>query len=84
MTINLSIINEKAVKKRIALKGYSVRGFSKRINISHSYLSQILNGNRCPSPSIAKKIADGLNEDIEDIFFIKNGNSATDKEVLNE
>jgi len=84
MSVKISIINQEKTKKNIALKGYSIRGFSKRIKVSYSYLSQILSGNRYPSPSIAKKIADGLNEDIEDVFFIKNGNSVTNEEVTNE
>lgn len=57
----------------IAETGKSLRSFSRKISISHSYLSQILNGKRNPSPTVAYKIAKGLNLKIEDVFFIKNG-----------
>lgn len=55
----------------IAKKGKSIRGFSRDIGISHSYLSQILNGIKTPSPKIAKKIADGLEESMSTFFLIK-------------
>ena len=54
----------------IAKTGKSLRGFSENVAVSHCYLSQILNGQRNPSPTVAYKIARGLNMDIEDIFLI--------------
>ncbi|OKL37601.1 helix-turn-helix domain-containing protein [Domibacillus mangrovi] len=56
----------------IARKGKSLRGFSKEIGISQSYLSQVLNGKRNPSASVAYKIAKGLMLEVEDIFFVNN------------
>ncbi|MGE8037940.1 helix-turn-helix domain-containing protein [Lysinibacillus sp. NPDC093692] len=58
-------------KLSIALKGYTIRGFSRYVGISHSFLSQILNGKRKPSAVVAKKIADGLDVRIEDIFLVE-------------
>lgn len=55
----------------IAETGKSLRDFAKDAGISHSYLSQILSGKRSPSPTVAKKIANGLNAKIEEIFLIK-------------
>lgn len=54
----------------IAETGNSLRRFSKNISISHCYLSQILRGIRKPSPTVAYKIANGLNLKIEDIFLV--------------
>lgn len=54
----------------IALEGKSVRSFSKEIAISHSYLTQILNGKKNPSPTVASKISEGLNKKIDDVFTI--------------
>jgi transcriptional regulator with XRE-family HTH domain len=53
----------------IAQTGNSLRGFAQNIRISHCYLSQILNGKRKPSPTVAYKIADYLGLKIEDIFL---------------
>lgn len=55
----------------IAKNGMSLRGFAKKIDVSHSYLSQVLSGKRHPSPEFAKRICDGLNTELEDIFLFK-------------
>lgn len=55
----------------IALMGKSVRGFSEEIGVSHSFLSQVINGKRFPSATTAGKIARGLNKKIDDFFLIK-------------
>jgi Predicted transcriptional regulators len=60
---------QEAVMKR----GFTRRGFGQAIGISHSTVVQLLNGNRNPSPPIAKKIADFLEEEFDTIFFIENG-----------
>lgn len=52
----------------IAKNGHTLRSFSKSSGISLSYLSLIINNKAIPSPKMAKKIADNLNVDIEDIF----------------
>ncbi|MRB12218.1 helix-turn-helix transcriptional regulator [Bacillus thuringiensis serovar fukuokaensis] len=59
------------IRLAIAKTGRSLRGFSETIGISHSYLSQILNGKHNPSPTIANKIASGLQAEIEEFFLIK-------------
>ncbi|EZI36512.1 DNA-binding protein [Staphylococcus haemolyticus] len=52
----------------IAKNGHTLRSFSKSSGISLSYLSLIVNNKATPSPKMAKRIADNLNVDIEDIF----------------
>ncbi|PEF36173.1 helix-turn-helix domain-containing protein [Bacillus wiedmannii] len=59
------------IRLAIAKMGRSLRGFAKEIGISHAYLSQILNGRHNPSPTIANKIANGLQVEIEEIFLVK-------------
>ena len=59
------------IKKLIALKGRSIRGFSKDIGVSHSHLSQVLNEKKRLSPTTAKKIADGLDLNMAEFFLIK-------------
>ena len=60
------------IKKEIASKGMSLRRFSNEIGVSHCYLSQVLNDDigkrKSPSPTIAKKICDGVERKIGDFF----------------
>lgn len=58
------------VKILIAERGMSLRDFSKKIEISQGYLSQILNGDKTPSTKIAFKISSGLEVEMKSIFFI--------------
>ncbi|MEQ6050176.1 helix-turn-helix transcriptional regulator [Lysinibacillus capsici] len=73
-----------STKLAIALRGLTLRGFASEIGISHSFLSQILNGKRSPSAVVAKKIANGLKVEIEDIFLIKVVDELPFGEVVNK
>jgi transcriptional regulator with XRE-family HTH domain len=52
-------------------RGFSQRQFSKNIGTSETYLSQIINNKKSPSPAIAKKIVDQLGVEFQDIFTIQ-------------
>ncbi|GGB42532.1 hypothetical protein GCM10011409_20130 [Lentibacillus populi] len=69
--VNLTLKDEVKTRLLIAETGSSLRGFSKNVGVSHAYVSQILSGKRKPSPTIASKIARGLDKKIEEIFLIK-------------
>ncbi|MGN4930269.1 helix-turn-helix domain-containing protein [Bacillus cereus group sp. MYBK14-1] len=69
--IEIKLKDEITTRLLIAKTGKSLRSFSKENGFSHAYLSQILKGDRNPSPVVATKISNGLNLKIEDIFFIK-------------
>lgn len=69
--ITFPLKDELETRILIAEKGKSLRGFSKKVDISHCYLSQILSGKKNPSPTVAYKIAKGLGLKIEDIFLVK-------------
>lgn len=58
------------LKSLIAHKGLSLRQFAKNIGVSNPYLSQIVTGNKVPSQVVAKKISDGLEVEMTDIFLI--------------
>lgn len=77
----IQLKDRKKVKVLIATAGKSLRSFSLEVGISHSYLSQILNGFKSPSPKVAKKIADGLGRSINDFFLIKVVDELPVKEV---
>lgn len=52
------------IKRIRKSKGISIRSLSERSGVSHSYISQIENGNRdTPQPELIKKIAAGLGVD---------------------
>ncbi|MCE5023389.1 helix-turn-helix domain-containing protein [Staphylococcus simulans] len=65
MTVN---INGRLVKKAMFIKGLNLSDLSRETEVGISYLSQIVNGKKVPSPKLAKKIANALDVEIEDIF----------------
>lgn len=68
MKIQLKDPNE--FRKMLLVHGYSQRGLAEKIELSSPYLNQIINGERCPSAKVAKKIVDEMGIKFEDIFFI--------------
>ncbi|OCT12532.1 hypothetical protein A8709_32440 [Paenibacillus pectinilyticus] len=64
---DIALLNELLLKK-----GFTQRGLGREINISEVYAHQVLNGKRNPGPKIAKDIAEALNVEFDDIFFINN------------
>ncbi|UXS59870.1 helix-turn-helix transcriptional regulator [Staphylococcus ureilyticus] len=61
-------LDNKKAKKLMFIKGFNVSSFAEKIGVGVSYLSQILNGKKSPSPKLAKKIAETLEVEIEDLF----------------
>ncbi|MDJ1153039.1 helix-turn-helix transcriptional regulator [Macrococcus caseolyticus] len=61
-----SIQNE--LDKRMALKGFTNSTLATHLNITYQYLSSIRNRKVNASPKLAKRIADALGVEIEDIF----------------
>lgn len=62
------LINSNALKKAMFLKGLNISELAIKTEVSTTYLSQIINHKKTPSPKLAKKIANVLDVDIEDIF----------------
>jgi transcriptional regulator with XRE-family HTH domain len=62
------------VKLLIAKRGINQKDFANNIGISQSYLSQLVNGLKKPSPATAGRIAKALKVDVNEIFFITSGN----------
>jgi len=50
------------------LKGLNLSDLAIKTKVSTTYLSQIINGKKIPSPKLAKKIANVLDLNIEDLF----------------
>ncbi|MDT3924700.1 helix-turn-helix domain-containing protein [Staphylococcus saprophyticus] len=66
-----AVANQSAIKQRMFVLGLNLTDFSKTINVGASYLSQIINGKKSPSPKLAKKMAEVLEVDITDIFIFE-------------
>jgi DNA-binding XRE family transcriptional regulator len=68
MKVNLKNPNE--FRKMLIKKGYSQRKLAKAIDLSSPYVNQIVNGERFPSGEVANRIAEHLDLEFDDIFFI--------------
>lgn len=73
-----------SIKIVMAETGKSLREFSKQADISHPYLSQIMNGKRNPSPTVAYKIAKELDRDIEELFIIDTREKVTNRKEVSQ
>ncbi|MDW4220622.1 helix-turn-helix transcriptional regulator [Staphylococcus saprophyticus] len=63
------VIDVNRVKKEMFKKGLNLTTFSEEVNCTVSYLSQILNRKRIPSSKLAKKIAEVLEVEVEELFI---------------
>ena len=63
--------------------GLSKSSLARMIGVTPSYMNLIVNEKRHFSPQIAKKVADSLNMDFHDIFFVESvlKNEHSDNEV---
>jgi len=62
------------LKEEIAKKNLSHTEFSNRAGISKGYMSQLMGGERNPSPALRKRILEALelgNNDFDSLFEIK-------------
>lgn len=57
-----------ATKLDIIKLGVNMRQFANRLDIGQSYLSNILQGKKNPSPALAKRIADEIGKPIQEVF----------------
>lgn len=58
------------IHKALIRKGFSKRALAKAAQIGEVTAIQVCNGNRNPSPPIAKRIVDALEVEFDDIFEI--------------
>lgn len=65
------IIQDKKVRKLMLHDGLNISALAELVGVGVSYMSQVLNGKRNPSPKLAKRIADALDVEITDIFTIE-------------
>ena len=60
-----------SIEKLLARKNMSQNWLAAKIGISSGYISQLVNGERCPSPKIREKIQDVFKDKkFDDLFYI--------------
>lgn len=64
-------INEASLKKAMFLKGYNLSDLSNETGVGVSYLSQIINGKKIPSPKLAKKMSEVLQVSVNELFIFE-------------
>ena len=65
-------LKARALQKILIRKNKSQNWFAHRIEISTGYMSQLMDGSRCPSPKVREKIMNNLPEyKFDDLFQIK-------------
>ncbi|MCO6333741.1 helix-turn-helix transcriptional regulator [Staphylococcus epidermidis] len=64
-------INETLIKKAMFINGFNLSYLAHETGVCISYLSQIINGKKIPSPKLAKNIANALDVEIKDLFYFE-------------
>lgn len=68
--MKIKLKNTRHFNELIIKKGYSKNGFSRATKLGQPTIVQISNGTRNPSPYSAKRIADILGVEFDEIFKI--------------
>ncbi|HDC8776194.1 TPA: helix-turn-helix transcriptional regulator [Staphylococcus aureus] len=62
------LANTRKFKEAMLLKGFNLSDLSRETGVGISYLSQIINGKKIPSPKLAKKMAEVLQVEVNELF----------------
>lgn len=62
------LANTRKFKEAVFLKGFNLSDLSRETGVGISYLSQIINGKKIPSPKLAKKMAEVLQVEVNELF----------------
>ncbi|EMN8616840.1 helix-turn-helix transcriptional regulator [Staphylococcus aureus] len=62
------LANTRKFKEAMFLKGFNLSDLSRETGVGISYLSQIINGKKIPSPKLAKKMAEVLQVEVNKLF----------------
>lgn len=71
--------NPEEFNRTLYINGYTQRSYGRAIGISESYAHQVATGKRNPGPDIARKTAELLEMEINDIFFIQSACKSNQK-----
>ncbi|HDD7007801.1 TPA: helix-turn-helix transcriptional regulator [Staphylococcus aureus] len=62
------LANTRKFKEAMFSKGFNLSDLSRETGVGISYLSQIINGKKIPSPKLAKKMAEVLQVEVNELF----------------
>ncbi|HDX7849911.1 TPA: helix-turn-helix transcriptional regulator [Staphylococcus aureus] len=62
------LANTRKFKEAMFLKGFNLSDLSRETGVGISYLSQIINCKKIPSPKLAKKMAEVLQVEVNELF----------------
>lgn len=62
------LANTRKFKEAMFLKSFNLSDLSRETGVGISYLSQIINGKKIPSPKLAKKMAEVLQVEVNELF----------------
>ncbi len=62
------LANTRKFKEAMFLKGFNLSDLSRETGVGISYLSQIINSKKIPSPKLAKKMAEVLQVEVNELF----------------
>ncbi|HEH9326628.1 TPA: helix-turn-helix transcriptional regulator [Staphylococcus aureus] len=62
------LANTRKFKEAMFLKGFNLSDLSRETGVGISYLSQIIIGKKIPSPKLAKKMAEVLQVEVNELF----------------
>ncbi|HCV0858545.1 TPA: helix-turn-helix transcriptional regulator [Staphylococcus aureus] len=62
------LANTRKFKEAMFLKDFNLSDLSRETGVGISYLSQIINGKKIPSPKLAKKMAEVLQVEVNELF----------------
>lgn len=62
------LANTRKFKEAMFLKGFNLSDLSRETGVGISYLSQIINGKKIPSPKLAKKMTEVLQVEVNELF----------------
>ncbi|HCX0521337.1 TPA: helix-turn-helix transcriptional regulator [Staphylococcus aureus] len=62
------LANTRKFKEGMFLKGFNLSDLSRETGVGISYLSQIINGKKIPSPKLVKKMAEVLQVEVNELF----------------
>lgn len=62
------LANTRKFKEAMFLKGFNLSDLSRETGVGISYLSQIINGKKIPSPKLAKKMVEVLQVEVNELF----------------
>ncbi|HDP5855094.1 helix-turn-helix transcriptional regulator [Staphylococcus aureus] len=65
------LANKNEFKKAMFVRGFNLSDLSRETGVGISYLSQIVNGKKIPSPKLAMNIAEILGVEIEVLFDLE-------------